>query len=101
MERRVFFNIRTCLGLRIESLVILIVRKVSVDNRNNDVGVISRVAFRIAILTRAITTITLLGFFFFLLFVTVDEVDLKLQGADWPRFRSWQFSLSLEDILPT
>ena len=25
----------------------------------------------------------------------------KLRGADWPHFRSWQFSLSLEDILPT
>jgi len=55
----------------------LIVRKVPVDNRDSDIGVVSRVAFRVAVSTRAVTTIALLGFSF-LLFVPVYEVDFIL-----------------------
>ena len=34
-------------------------------------------------------------------FVRQSAALRKLRGADWPYFRSGQFSLSLEDILPT
>ena len=49
-----------------------------IDDGDSDIGVVSRVTFRVAVSTRAVTTIALLSFFF-LLFVPIYKVDLILR----------------------